>query len=294
MKRSAAVLAAILTVAFSVKAHREFIQLEKDINYVNDHSLNSKPARISGLKDAVKEKSAPLKKNPEKRQAMTKELSPKEIMASAGYLVKVRIFKPVVVPPTQQILYLDEHGFGSGTVVRCEKYKYCVLTAFHVGDDASMAYFAEAKDGSVAQKLELIGGTTTNDAELFRFTDTSYVPKSIATLGDSDPEKLPAGSRVCAIGSDSFGDFWISVGYTYHSVLNPAGSFKENLKSNQLYHKYVIPTDAKLYRGYSGGPLVNEYGRIVGINVSVTELDWHVIHITIPINEIKKEFKILK
>lgn len=271
---------------------REVNRLEEGIDYVNDHSLNSNHLTMTGLKDSVKSNPEPKKARKKRHHAKLKELSPKKIYANAGYVVGIRIFKSVIIPITQQVIPVDTGGFGSGTIMKCKKYKYCVLTAFHVVDNSSMTYFAQPKDGSPAQVLELIAGTTTNDSAVLRFVDTSYIPKSVAVLGNSD--KLPAGARVCAIGSNGFADFWISVGNTYSKVVSPSGEFKDDLKSHGTYHHRVIPVDAKIYHGYSGGPLLDEYGRIVGINVSVTMLDWHVIQISIPINEINKEFKILK
>lgn len=280
----------IAAVGLIIIAAKEIHQMEKDIDYVNDHSLNPPIQVTDDLKDSVK--ANPVAKNKSVR-GNRRPIDPEKIFEDADYLVKIRIFRSVTIPITNQVIYLDTGGFGSGTIVKCKKYKYCVLTAFHVVDQSSVAYFAAPKDGSAAQMLELISGTTHYDNALLRFVDTKYVPKKTAKFGKSSAMK--AGAPIHAMGSNRYGDFWYSVGghlYTTSKKANPA--LKALLAGSGLLHPKLLLFNTPIFHGYSGGPLLNKYGEVVGISIGYTALDAEPIYIGSPIDEIRKIQKLIK
>ena len=287
------VLAASIFLGLVFWTAREVNQVEKDIDYINAHSLNTKIRMTTEQAQPAKNpvKTAGLKK---KCRPTTRRLvDPEKIYEDADYLVKIRIFKLITIPATHQVIPRDTNSFGSGTIVKCKKYKYCVLTAFHVVDESSMTYFAEPKDGSAAQMLELISGTTHYDTALLKFADYKYVPKKTARLGRSSIMK--AGAPIHAMGSNRFGDFWYSVGghlYTTSKKANP--TLKAILAGSGLLHPKLLLFNTPIFHGYSGGPLHNKYGEVIGVSIGYTNLDEEPIYIGAPIDEIRKIQKMLK
>lgn len=294
MKRRS--VAASIFVGLVFWTAKEVNKVEKGIDYVNAHSLNSKVPVTADLKDAVKSNPKPKKKKGNKKKktyAKRRVIDPEKIFENAGYLVKIRIFKSVTIPITNQVIPIDTGGFGSGTIVKCKKYKYCVLTAFHVVDNSSMTYFAEPKDGSPAQMLELIHGTTHYDNALLRFADHNYVPKKVAKLGRSSI--LKAGAPIHAMGSNRYGDFWFSAGghlYTTSKQANPG--LRAVLNGSGLLHPKLLLFNTPIFHGYSGGPLHNKYGEVIGISIGYASLDAEPIYIGSPLDEIRKIQKIIK
>ncbi len=221
-------------------------------------------------------------------------MTSEQIAASAkGYLVKIRIFKEITIPITQQKIYTDTHSFGSGSIVSCKKYRYCVLTAFHVVDDSSMTYFAETEDGSPAQMLRLVKGTTYFDTAVLRFADTDHEPAAVAPIGRSS--LLVRGSPVYTMGSNRFGDFWFSGGGTLVTDVRRAdANLQRILASINEDHPELLLFLTPIYAGYSGGPVLNKYGELVGINIAYAGIEHENIYIGSPIDDIRKALKILR
>lgn len=284
MKRRAIAVSLLVSLVFL--AQREVNQVEKDIDYINAHTLNS---RFQVTQNPGKT----IRLETKKKLAKQHPIDPEKIFASADYLVKIRIFKLVTIPATRQIIPRDTNSFGSGTIVKCRKYKYCVLTAFHVVNDNSMTYFAEPKDGSPAQMLELIRGTTHYDNALLRFADAKYVPKKTAKLGKSSAMK--AGAPIHAMGSNRLGDFWYSVGgHLYTTSKRPNPALKKILADSGLFHPKLLLFNTPIFHGYSGGPLHNKYGEVIGISIGYASLDEEPIYIGSPMDEIRKIQKLLR
>lgn len=292
MKRRSVAVSILIGLVFWTG--KEVNRAEKDIDYFNEHVLSSSaymaPEADPDIKDAVKNSESA---KPEVKNRKRRRMDPEKIYEDADYLVKIRIFKMITIPGTEQTIPRDTEGFGSGTVVKCEKYNYCVLTAFHVVDNSSMTYFAEPKDGSPAQMLELIHGTTHYDTALLRFADPDYVPKKTAVLGKSSA--LKAGAPIHAMGSNRYGDFWFSAGghlYTPSKQANPV--LRSILNGSGLLHPKLLLFNTPVFHGYSGGPLHNKYGEVIGVTVGYTALDEEPIYIGAPIDEIREIHKILK
>jgi S1-C subfamily serine protease len=104
-------------------------------------------------------------------------------------------------------------------------------------------------------------------------------------MGDSS--SLQAGDWVVAVGCPVGLDFSVTLGV----VSAPRRSAYE-VGAYHLKGSY-IQTDAALNSGNSGGPLVNEYGEVVGINTMV-RTNTEAIGFAIPINRAKEIFNVLK
>lgn len=145
-----------------------------------------------------------------------------------------------------------QQSAGSGVILTNDGY---IVTNEHV---ITGAYVIKAMttDGEVYD-LALVGKDTRTDlAVLKMITDKKdFVP---AQLGNSDD--IIIGERVYAIGY-SGGVFSNTFTGGYVSGLNRTLQLNQN-----SYEMNYIQTDASVNPGNSGGPLVNEYAQVIGIN----------------------------
>lgn len=285
MKRAVTLLGLLLFGWGTFTGIRQFNAIAKNMEYFSENAPNIQGADQKKIAAKIL------------RTKIRKVKDPETIFEEADYLVKIRIFKKLVIPATNQEIYIDARGFGSGFMTDdktiCKKSKYCVVTAFHVVDDNSMTYFAEPKDGSRAQLLELTRGSTTYDFAVLRFVDYDYVPKKVATIGRSS--SLKPGSRIYTMGSNRFGDFWFSPdGHLYTSSKAAGPELAKNLEAAGMNHPELLLFHTPLFHGFSGGPLVNKYGEVIGITIGYTGLDEEPIYMGSPIDGIKKTLKKMK
>jgi len=257
------------------------------IEYINQHTptLNTTSSQSSSQMT----KTIPIRLV-QKRSLNLTALTPEEIYQETGYVVKIKIFESVRIPLVGAVLF-QYSGFGSGSVVRCKKFQYCILTANHVVDKNPAIFYAEFKNGSLPQKLELIKSTTTYDAAILRFSDSKFQPKKFAVIGNS--ALLQVGTPIISVGSNILGDFW---SHTNGSLVTEIGPIHPNLgikiTDGVLAHPKLIITDTKVLKGYSGGPLLNKYGQLIGIAVGNISLDGDTLYVGTPINEIKTSWKL--
>ncbi len=166
-------------------------------------------------------------------------------------------------------------GLGSGIIVKKAGKTVYVLTNNHVvgkADEISITLFDEREF-----KGKLVGKDQRKDLALVSFeTDDRNLP--VAVLGDS--EKLNVGDWVLAVGNP-YG-FTSSVTSGIISALG-----REGMDGN--INKF-IQTDASINQGNSGGPLVNIYGEVIGINTWITTPTGGSIGLgfAVPINNAKK------
>ncbi len=146
-------------------------------------------------------------------------------------------------------------GEGSGFVWSDDGY---IVTNFHVvaGADRLMVTF---HDGAIIE-ADLLGGDADSDLAVLRLTE----PKNgmtAARLGDSADAEV--GQLVAAIGSPFGREFTLTSGIVSASGRSlPAGNLGFSLAG-------VIQTDAAINPGSSGGPLLDMYGNVIGINARI-------------------------
>lgn len=152
-------------------------------------------------------------------------------------------------PETQEY---RESGLGSGVIVRKSGNTYYVLTNDHVAGDADEITI-KLNDGT-EYKGELVGTDDRKDIALVSFeSDDDTI--TVAKLGDSST--LQVGDICFAMGAPL--GYSSSVTQGIISALGRTGSDIGNISD-------FIQTDAAINQGNSGGPLVNIYGEIIGIN----------------------------
>lgn len=169
----------------------------------------------------------------------------------------------------------EQKGLGSGVIVRRTGNTLYVLTNNHVAGDATKIV-VKLNDGREFDG-KLVGADSRMDIALVSFeTNDKEIP--VATLGDSD--KVQTGDICFAMGAPL--GFSQSVTQGIISAKGRSGSGIGNIND-------FIQTDAAINQGNSGGPLVNIYGEVIGINTWIASQSGgsQGLGFSIPINNIK-------
>jgi serine protease Do len=158
-------------------------------------------------------------------------------------------------------------GEGSGIIISADGY---ILTNNHVVENAD-EILVRLKDGrSFAGEVK--GLDPDSDVALVKIQASGLTP---AKLGDSDATRV--GEFVLAIGAPFELNDTVTVGHV---------SAKGRVFEHDADQDF-IQTDAKILPGNSGGPLVNLYGQVIGINTMIEGLDTG-IGFAVPINLAKR------
>jgi serine protease Do len=151
---------------------------------------------------------------------------------------------------------------GSGVAISTDGY---IVTNHHVIKDFERVYVEI--EGRRRQVAEIIGSDELTDLAVIKVDATDLVP---AEWGNSD--LLEVGSMVWAIGSP-FG--------LQNSVTSGIVSSIERHGNANPYQEF-LQTDAAVNPGNSGGPLVDESGRVVGINTLIYGHRYQGISFAVP------------
>ncbi|MCQ2612323.1 MAG: Do family serine endopeptidase [Treponemataceae bacterium] len=168
-----------------------------------------------------------------------------------------------------------QDSLGSGVIVRRTGNTYYVLTNEHVAGDASTIKIKLYDNTEFEGKL--VGSDERKDIALVSFE--SDEPLTVAKLGDSDAVQV--GDICFAMGTPL--GYASSVSQGIISAKSRSGSSIGNISD-------FLQTDAAINQGNSGGPLVNIYGEIIGINTWIASQSGgsQGLGFSIPINNIKK------
>lgn len=153
-----------------------------------------------------------------------------------------------------------------------------ILTAAHVIEDDENILVTLA-DGSES-KAELLGYDPNSDLAVLKLESSG------ATAAETQ-ESVSVGELVMALGRP-FGEVQASLG-----TLSAKGGPSHNHRGGMLEGHYR--TDATPYPGFSGGPLINVSGQVVGINTSGLGMPIAIpIRIALKIAEMLKEHGTIK
>ena len=156
-------------------------------------------------------------------------------------------------------------GFGSGVIWSEDGY---ILTCSHVVGRATTVEVG-FREGS-RHEARVIGHAPYSDMALLKVERTDLKPIEV---GDSD--RVEVGQLVLAF-ANAFG----GTSSTTSGIVTTA---KASLGWGAGSGEDVIVTDAPLNPGYSGGPLVNASGKMIGLNVAYANSR----AISLPINSIR-------
>ena len=176
---------------------------------------------------------------------------------------------------------LQEVGGGTGFIVSSDG---LVITNKHVVYDEDAEYTVLMNDGK-KYPAPILARDPIQDIAILKISAANL---PTVKLGDSDGLRI--GQTVIAIGN-ALGEFrnTVSAGVISglsRSITASGGGMFEQLEE-------VIQTDAAINRGNSGGPLLNLYGEVIGINTAMA-LGAENIGFALPINKVKKDIVDIK
>lgn len=169
----------------------------------------------------------------------------------------------------------ESKGLGSGVIVRRDGNTLYVLTNHHVAGGASKISVKLNDEREFEGKL--VGSDERIDIALVSF-ESSDKSIPVAPLGDSD--NVMAGDICLAFGAPL--GYRQSVTQGIVSAVGRDGSGIGNISD-------FIQTDTAINQGNSGGPLVNIYGEVIGINTWIASKSGgsQGLGFAIPINNVK-------
>lgn len=176
-------------------------------------------------------------------------------------------------------------SLGSGFIINKEGY---ILTNNHVVENADKIevrlFSGKVRNDGDDQvlKARVIGRDPMTDVALIKID--AKVPLHPLPLGDSD--KLAKGEWVLAIGNP------LGLDHTVTAGIVSAKGREINMNQNRRFDNF-IQTDAAIYFGNSGGPLINLNGEAVGISTAIAAVG-SGIGFAVPITTAKKLLPELK
>ncbi len=176
-------------------------------------------------------------------------------------------------------------GAGSGFLVSADG---LIVTNRHVVDDQTAQYTVFTNDGK-KHSAKVIARDSVLDVAVIKIDQVLGEKYSFLSFGDSD--NLQLGQSVIAIGN-ALGQFRNSVSVGVISGLSRSIVAGDNAGMSESLGN-VIQTDAAINPGNSGGPLLDLYGRVVGVNVAVAQGS-ESVGFALPINSIKSVVESVK
>ena len=179
-------------------------------------------------------------------------------------------------------------GLGSGYLISSDGY---ILTNDHVAGSAKK--IVVTMTNGEKYDAEIIGADPTSDVALLKIEGKNFPYLKLANSDD-----VIVGEWAIAFGNP-FGLFDINAKptVTVGVVSNTGVSFTQD---NRVYRN-MIQTDAAISSGNSGGPLVNSFGEVIGMNTVIYSTSQSGmgagsigIGFAVPINRVKNVLEILK
>ncbi len=204
----------------------------------------------------------------------------------------------IVVYDYQKILTIDaktgktivkkekkEIGSGTGFLISSDGF---ILTNKHVVNDAKedTGEYRVILNSGKKYYAQLIGKDPIDDLAVLKIFDKNL---PFVDLGDSD--SIEQGTTVIAIGN-SLGKYQNSVTKGIISGLGRNLTVSDG-KGNSVYLEGIIQTDAEINHGNSGGPLIDLFGKVIGVNTAMDQ-GGTAIGFALPINNVKPVIRSVK
>ena len=151
-----------------------------------------------------------------------------------------------------------EKGNGSGSVIDAQGH---ILTNYHVIEGAAegATKLTVSFGGGKSYPAKFVGGDPDTDLAVIQI-EPGADKLTIVPLGDSD--QLDVGQKVLAIGNPFGLDRTLTTGVI-------SGLQRPIRARNGRPIEGAIQTDASINPGNSGGPLLDKFGRMIGINSQI-------------------------
>ncbi len=147
-----------------------------------------------------------------------------------------------------------DKGNGSGSVIDAQGH---ILTNYHVIEGSTK--LTVSFGGEKTYPAKVIGGDPDTDLAIIKI-EPGADKLTIVPLGDSD--QLDVGQKVLAIGNPFGLDRTLTTGVI-------SGLQRPIRARNGRPIEGAIQTDASINPGNSGGPLLDKFGRMIGINSQI-------------------------
>ncbi|HQU86531.1 MAG TPA: trypsin-like peptidase domain-containing protein [Pyrinomonadaceae bacterium] len=169
----------------------------------------------------------------------------------------------------------QESGNGSGSVIDNQGH---ILTNAHVVEGASK--LTVSFGGGKTYPAKLVGRDPDTDLAVIKIQPPAE-GLTVVPLGDSD--KLNVGQKVLAIGNPFGLDRTLTTGVI-------SGLQRPIRASNGRPIDAAIQTDASINPGNSGGPLLDKYGKMIGINSQILSRSGGSVGVgfAVPVNTAKR------
>ncbi len=202
----------------------------------------------------------------------------REVMPSVVSITTARVLEEVDRIRTMEDLLRASYpggrsrlgvGYGSGAIISEDG---LIITSHHVidGNPTVIVRLADNRQFTA----DVIASDEQTDIALLKVDATGLIPLQI---GNSD--LVEVGESVCAVGNPYGLAGTVSWGY-----ISAIGR-KDLAEQEYLQH------DAILHSGFSGGPLVNVKGELIGLNRSIVQFDraagWAGIALASPANTVR-------
>ncbi len=149
----------------------------------------------------------------------------------------------------------EQHGTGSGFVFSKDGY---IITNNHVVENATNVQ-VRFVDGRVYDDVDVVGRDPNTDIAVLKLKDgDNFQPLEI---GSSDNAQV--GDWVLALGNP------LDLGFTVTAGIVSAKGRRLGIIRSEMPLESFIQTDAAINPGNSGGPLVDLYGRVIGVNSAI-------------------------
>ncbi len=148
----------------------------------------------------------------------------------------------------------EESGSGSGSVIDKQGH---ILTNYHVIEGASK--LTVSFGGDKVYPATIVGGDPDTDLAVIKI---NAPPSELTVVEFGDSDKLVVGQKVLAIGNPFGLDRTLTTG-VISALQRPIRA-----RNGRLIDA-AIQTDASINPGNSGGPLLDKYGRMIGINSQI-------------------------
>ena len=168
---------------------------------------------------------------------------------------------------------IPSSGVGSGVILTADGY---ILTNRHVvaGSESLTVELADGRQFPAT----VIDQSDETDLALIKIDASGLKP---AVIGDA--ATTPVGATVIAIGSP-LGTFTETVTKGILSAIGRTITVQDEATGRPETLTNLLQTDAAINPGNSGGPLLDAYGRVIGINTAVST-DAEGLGFAIPISE---------
>ena len=180
-----------------------------------------------------------------------------------------------VSPSVVSITTEQNTGAGTGFIISRDGY---IISNRHVAADFNAKYIVTLQTGDkYPTKVLLLDNE--NDLAILKIEGSNF---TYSALGNSD--SLELGENVIVIGN-ALGQFNNSVSTGVVSGLNRSLNAKNQQTGEVVTLTGMIQTDAAVNLGNSGGPMVANNGKVMGVNVA-TVIGMNDVSFSIPINKV--------